>query len=183
MSCRAFSHDKNPGDPFVSYDVSRQVPLESLRSLKYETFFIEGPDYVQLSRKIALDLGFLLTAENCKVVWDFTGTGNHAIFDDKSKVLPSKPRKYMASLDFLIVVVSGTHCVDIEDPISGSWIRIERAPGTVQLVPAGSLGYFVPCVHKSIVFVKGAHSEYQLIDEDSIEPVLHGDYLRRISGL
>ncbi|KAJ4478369.1 hypothetical protein J3R30DRAFT_2893990 [Lentinula aciculospora] len=175
--CRAFYHDKRPGDPLISYDPTRQVSLEILRSLKYHTSFIEGPDYVQHSRKIARDLGFLLAGENSKVVWDFIGPGRKG----GTQMSSSKPSRYMASFDILMIIVSGMHCVDIEDPISGSLIRIERGPGTVQLIPAGSLGCFVPCAHKAIMFIQSSQPEYQLVrDEDVQKFALHREYLKSI---
>ncbi|KAJ3995884.1 hypothetical protein F5050DRAFT_1763976 [Lentinula boryana] len=181
MSCRAFYHDKTPGDPSVSHDPSRKVSLDMLRSLKYDTYFIDGPDYVSHSRKFAREQGFLVPVENSKVIWDFVGAENTWNLSKSSKLSSNKPSKYIVSLDILIVVVSGMHCVDIEDPISNSWIRIERGPGTVQLIPSGSIVYFVPSIHKSIIFIKGIQSEYQVFrDDDAKLLALHRGYRKRI---
>ncbi|KAE9396776.1 hypothetical protein BT96DRAFT_996419 [Gymnopus androsaceus JB14] len=176
MSVRAFYHDKLPGDPTVPFDSSRPVPLETLASLKWDVFSVDGPDYEKNSQQLVQELGFTLS-ESSRTIFDSRGTAEAA--DSLTKAAIKK--LLIISSDALSLNISGTQKVDIQDPVSGSWIRVEKSPGALQRIPAGSVRCLVPSDNRRIIFSKDARSDIQVVWDNDIEGHdLYREYRRRI---
>ncbi|KAE9396770.1 hypothetical protein BT96DRAFT_921930 [Gymnopus androsaceus JB14] len=51
----------------------------------------------------------------------------------------STPESHIISPDFVCAILSGDAPLDIEDPLSKSWIRLVMSEGILMCVPGGSL--------------------------------------------
>ncbi|KAE9396769.1 hypothetical protein BT96DRAFT_996414 [Gymnopus androsaceus JB14] len=153
---RASRHSSLPGDLSLSVDSLRPASVDDLTALGWTVRQLaEGDDYEEEARKLAQRLGYPLT-QDLKLVWDFNkqnADSNPPLIQEWTGELLSKgslqpnadaptAKCCMLDPDYVALILSGTALVDIEDPLSNSWIRVESSPGMLWHVPGGSLRSF-----------------------------------------
>ena len=71
MSLRAYYLPKSDSTNLLGSDSELQlVPIEYINKLRYDLFYVDGPDYEVNMRKVAKERGFPLT-EDSIITWDF----------------------------------------------------------------------------------------------------------------
>ncbi|KAE9402425.1 hypothetical protein BT96DRAFT_991229 [Gymnopus androsaceus JB14] len=166
MPLQAYYHDNQPGDPALPHDSLQPVTMDELTALRLKVYSFDG-NYEQNGKKIAQELGFPLT-EDSVVTWDFLDPSASSVNVRLSESLgrnyrtASEPylnangqlKNFINVGDFLALMLVGTGYVDINDPRSQSWVRLEIPEGTMLFMPAGALRRVFPGKTKRVIFAK-----------------------------
>ncbi|KAE9402424.1 hypothetical protein BT96DRAFT_554731 [Gymnopus androsaceus JB14] len=82
----------------------------------------------------------------------------------------------------MVVGLSGDSYVDMEDPFTKSWIRVEGDEGSARHIPAGAIRRFVKADNtKWVLYLKGSKADMKILwDKEAEEHPIHQEYLRNI---